>query len=80
MRQQLSDHPVPGVSLGVVTAVGAVSHDVDGVVEAQDLGDLVYQVNVVALIPIRNIDILVKDLKNFSSGFSPTICKLKMLP
>ena len=50
LGQELSNHPVPRVSLGIVAAVGPVSHDVNGVVEAQDLGDLLDQVDVVALV------------------------------
>ena len=52
LGQQLPDHSVPGVGLGIVGAVSPVGYDMDGIVEAQDLGDLLDQVDVVALVPV----------------------------
>jgi hypothetical protein len=50
----LTYHSVPFAGLLVVAAVGPVLHQLDGVVEAQDLGDLVYDVHAVPLVPDQN--------------------------
>jgi hypothetical protein len=47
----LTYHSVPFAGLLVVAAVGPILHQLDGVVEAQDLGDLVYDVHAVPLVP-----------------------------
>ena len=48
---QLSDHPVPLPCVLVEAPVLAVLHQLDGVVEVEDLGDLLHQVHAVPLVP-----------------------------
>ena len=54
-KDYLTYHAVPFAGLLVEAAVGPVLHQLDGVVEAQDLRDLVDDVHAVPLVPDPHI-------------------------